>query len=282
MGGQEPSDSKWQARFLLGPRSMGPNLRLPSVWGVCLGAICACEGSPGEARVQVYDPASAQPGWEQTVPSQSFYVEKEAPEGVLRVSTSDYCWESNFVMDFNRATGALLSQRRSQPSSGFGGGLGPLDPPTSCEGGFALRRVVLSSGEPVDVCNFSRDDELVVRNVSDGSERFRLRPGAWSIPIIAGERVVLSTSDPVRLSAYSLLGGEEQWSWTAPEAYTYVAGNDEERLYVLAETSHESHAIGLADGGVVWQKNLGCDSLSLAGELLVCHQTLRASSCEHD
>ncbi|MEY2935789.1 MAG: hypothetical protein RL033_6538 [Pseudomonadota bacterium] len=249
---------------------------------LCLASLCACEGSPGEARVKVYDPASAEPRWQQTVSAQGFDVEKEAPDGVLRVATSDYCWDSNFVIDFDRETGARLDQQRRGASAGTADPLGALDPPTACASGFVTQRSTLTNGERVDICAYTVDDELAVSNVADRRERFRLRPGGYRPLLVAGDQLLLSSAEPDRLETYSLLSGELLWSWTAPEPYIYVAGADTERVYLLAETSHESYAFALADGTAVWQKNLACDSLSLAGDVLVCHQRLRASSCDHD
>lgn len=249
---------------------------------LCLGALCACEGSPGRASVEVYDAASGEPRWQQSVPSQAFEVEVDAPADVLRVSTSDYCWDSNFVMDFDREGGELLSQRKREPSASTGGGLPLLDPPTRCASGFAFERVALSSGEQVDLCGYTQDDVLRVSDVADGRERLRVSLGGYARNFVAGDQLLLERLEPSRIESYSLLQGELVWSWTAPDSYTIVAGLDAERLYLLSETSGQSHALALADGSVVWQKNLGCDSLSLAGDALVCHQTLRDSSCDQE
>jgi hypothetical protein len=198
------------------------------------------------------------------------------------VTSTDYCWTSSVDIDFDRATGQRLDQQRRGSSAATGGPRGPLDPPTACASGFVTQRLTLSSGEQVDVCSYTVDDELAVSNVADRRERFRLRPGGYRPVLVAGDQLLLSSPEPDRIETYSLLSGELLWSWAAPEPYTYVAGADAERVYLLAETSRESYAFLLADGTPVWQKNLACDSLSLAGEVLVCHQMLRASGCDHD
>lgn len=246
-----------------------------------LGSLCACEGAPGRARIQLYDPASAEPGWEQTVPAQEFVVEPAASDGLLRIAATDYCWTSTLVIDFELDTGKALSVERRGVTASVGGGLPELDPPSACAAGFATRRITLSSGERVDLCPYAEDGSLLVTNVAGGGERFRLRPGGPASTFVAGDQLLLSGPAPGAIATHSLLSGEQLWSWTAPEPYTFVAGLDPERVFLHAESSGETHALALADGSVVWQKNLACDSLSLAGSALVCHQTLRDSSCEH-
>jgi hypothetical protein len=185
-------------------------------------------------------------------------------------------------MDLERTTGKVLSVLRRGATAGTGGPLGPLDPPTGCDSGFAMQRLTLSSGERVDLCGYTRESELVVIDVADGRERFRLNLANYPLLRVAGDHLLVPSLEPSGLATYSLLSGEKLWSWTAPEPYTYLAGADAERVYLLAETSRESYAFALADGAPVWQKNLACDSISLAGDVLVCHQTLRDSGCEHD
>lgn len=246
-----------------------------------VGGLCACDGTPGEARIELYEPASAESRWRYTVPSQAFTVfPTRSADTTLRVDTSDFCWDANYSMEFELATGKLNRQWRAQPRAGTGGA--PLAPvASSCESGFVAQIIPLSSNETVYLCGYSDDGVLTVLSPRDGSERLRLSPAGAPIPYVTGDYLLLARLEPQGLEAYSLITGDELWSWTAPEPYTLEVA-DAERAYLLLEISGEAHAIALADGTPVWQNDLGCDSLSLASDALVCHQTLRRSSCEHD
>lgn len=247
---------------------------------LCLGGLCACDGTPGEARIELYEAASAESRWRKTLPSQEFSVDELRADGTLRIDTSDFCWDANYSMEFEHATGALRSQVRRQPRSGTGGAP-PVPVTTSCESGFVAQRITLSNDLPLQLCGYTDDGVLSVLNPLDGSERLRLSPSGTPVPRVAGDYLLLDTVDPPGLEAHSLLTGEELWRWTAPEPYTLEAA-DAERVYLLSEAGTAAYAFALADGAAVWQKNLGCDSLSLAGDALVCHQTQRGSTCDSD
>ncbi len=249
---------------------------------LCLGGLCACDGSPGEARLEVFEPASAELRWRATVPSQQFSV--EAPHGVenlLRVFTSDDCWDANYTMDFELSSGALRRKVRSQPREGVGGPATDPRNPRQCAPGFVAQSVQLSTNETVYICGYTEDGVLTAYSSRDDSERLRLSPSGTPNPIVTGDLLLLHVVEPEGLEAHSLVTGEPVWSWTAPESYTYQ-GADLERAYLLTEASGEGYSLSLADGTLVWQNDLGCDSLSLAGDALVCHQTLRDSSCEQE
>jgi hypothetical protein len=253
-----------------------------SVLVLCLGVLCACEGSPGEARLELYDAASGDSRWQEVVPAQQFAVEQGAPDGLLRVAATDYCWTTTLLMDFELGTGREATRQRRGAYAMVGGGVPLLEPPTACASGLATQRLTLSSGELVDLCSYSGEVPLTVMNVAGGRERFRLPLGDWAPIHVSGDRLVLSEPSSGRSEAHSLLSGEPLWSWSGPDPDTTVAGIDAEHLYLLSPTSGQSHAIALADGTELWQKNLGCDSLSLAGDALVCQQTLRDSTCDHE
>lgn len=246
-----------------------------------LAGLAACDGTPGEARIELYEPASAESRWQHTLPSQEFSVEPPARgESRLRVDTSDFCWDANYSMEFERSTGKLYRRWRREPRAETSGDpTAPVN--TRCESGLVAQRITLSNDRLLHLCAYTEAGVLTVLNPNDGSERLRLSPFGAPLPRVAGDYLLIETVEPQGLETYSLLTGELLWSWTAPEAYTYQVG-DAERVYLLAQTSAEAYAIALADGTAVWQKTLACDSLSLAADALVCHQTLRHSSCEHD
>jgi hypothetical protein len=246
---------------------------------LCVGGLCACDGTPGEARIELYEPASGEPRWRYTLPSQEFSAEEGSAEGTLLVHTSDLCWDANYSMEFEQASGKLSRRWKRQPEAGTGGA--PTQPGTTrCESGFAAQRAQLSNNETVHVCGYTEDGVLTVLSTRDGSERLRLAPDGRPLPLVAGDLLLLTTLEPAGVDAYSLLSGERQWSWAAPDVNTYVEAIDAERVYLLSLTGTDTIALALADGSVVWQNDLACDSLSLAGDALVCHQTLRRSSCE--
>lgn len=249
---------------------------------LCLAALWACTGNPGEARIELYEPATAESRWQQTVGAQRFDVEEGAAEGRLRIAATDFCWSSTLFLELALDTGEVLdSQRSGQPRASAGGGLPALNPPTACASGLASQRLTLSNGELIDLCLPEEDGSIPVANVASRDQRFRLPFDGSRRTLVTGDQLLRSALHPDTLESYSLLSGEKVWSWTAPDEYTYLQFADPERVYLLAETG-ETFALSLADGSVVWQQDLACDSLSLASGALVCHQTLRESGCEHE
>ena len=205
-----------------------------------LSLLAGCEGSPGESELRVFSPEDASEVWRERISTEFFTPTPDAPDGVLRVRANDYCWEANTVVDFDR------------------------------------------DSEQLDVCGRSASDApLVVMNVATRTERFRLPASGAVDPWMFADRLLLTpVGEQGSIEVFSLDTGAPLWAWTPPEEFTYVQGVDAERVYAWAENSHETYALALADGSSVWQKNLGCEWLSLASERLVCGRSLSESSCE--
>ena len=244
--------------------------------------LAACEGSPGASELRVLSPEDGSDLWRERISTEFFTPVPDAPDGVLRVRASDYCWESNTVIDFERDSGVRLRETPLQSSAQASGDDAPLDPPSACESALYAQRVALLSGEQLDVCaRNGKDAPLVVMNVTTRTERFRLPASGVVDPWMFADRLLFTPAGQGgRIEVFSLDTGAPLWGWTPPEAYTYLQGVDSERVYAWAEGSHETYALALADGSSVWQKNLGCEWLSLLSERLVCGRSLSESSCE--
>jgi len=244
--------------------------------------LAGCEGSPGASELRVLSPEDASERWRERIATEWFTAEQEAPDGVLRVRANDDCWEANTIIDFDRESGVRLSETPLLSSAQSSGEDGPFDPPSACESGFYPERVALPSGEQLDLCGRAASDApLVVMNVAARTERFRVPASGMVDPWVFADRLLLTpVAAEGRIQVFSLDTGAPLWAWTSPEEYTYVRGVDSERVYAWAEGSHETYALALADGSSVWQKNLGCEWLSLLSERLVCGRSLSESSCE--
>jgi len=244
--------------------------------------LAACEGSPGASELRVLSPEDGSDLWGERISTEFFTPVPDAPDGILRVKANDYCWEANTIIDFDRGTGVRLSETPLLSSAQISGEDGPFDPPSACKSGLYPQRVALSSGEQLDVCGReTRDAPLVVMNVAARTERFRLPVSGVVDPWMFADRLLLTPAGQGgRIEVFSLDTGAPLWGWTPPEEFTYIQGVDSERVYAWAEVSRETYALALADGSSVWQKNLGCEWLSLVSERLVCGRSLSESSCE--
>jgi outer membrane protein assembly factor BamB len=242
--------------------------------------LVACEGSPGESRIEVLSPEDASPIWDQTLPTEEFFPDSSPPPEALRIQGYDNCPGESFVSDFDRLTGAKLRDV-ALPRVGVDLPLVPVATTSSCPG-FLQQRVTLSNGALIDICAIGAgDDALVVLSVESGTERLRVPlPIGFVETKVFGDQLLLITEGGLHIDAFSLETSEALWRWTPPEQYTYVTGGDAERVYLWQESDGETYALSLASGTVVWQKNLGCEWLSLTQGALVCGRTLRESSCE--
>jgi len=244
--------------------------------------LAACSSSPGESELRVLSPDEGSELWRERIAAEWFTSDPLAPDGVLRVNGSDYCGAANVTIDFDRETGVRLAETPTGPRTPSRADLEAIDPPSPCAQQLAVQRVALSSGEQLDICGRdAREAPLVVMNVAARTERFQLPASGVVNPWVFADRLLLT---PVgvegRIEVFSLDTGAPLWAWTPPEEFTYVQGVDAERVYAWAETSRETYALALADGGSVWQENLGCEWLALASERLICGRSLSESSCE--
>jgi outer membrane protein assembly factor BamB len=247
----------------------------------CIGLLAACEGTPGESRIDVFAPEDASPVWNRTLSTENFGAYTSDPAGALRVQGYDNCWGASFLRDYDRETGAVLRDFPNETRAEFDSPPVTLDPPSSCPN-FAAERVTLPNGERLDICGYPTPDEpLIVMTVDTDLERLRVPPVTGFVGAqVYGDTLIVISQSWAQVDAFSLEAGETRWNRTASEDYTYVTGGDAERIYIWEETSQETYALSLESGAVVWQENLGCEWLSLVEGMLVCGRMLRESSCE--